>query len=189
MLETMNSPAGNPIPAVPVLLFTGPTGAGKTTVAMEASRLLGEAGMAHAMVDLAVIAECYPTPPADPWNERLVHENLACMWQNFRRAGASRLILSRVLEDRSLLRPIRAAVPGAKITVIMLQARLSALQERIRSREAGRDPRWYLDTGAYLADQQRGSGVSDHAVRNENRPAADAAWEALRLAGWLTADP
>jgi hypothetical protein len=70
----------------------------------------------------------------------------------------------------------------------MLQARLSALQERIRSREAGRDPQWYLDTAAYLADQQPGSGVSDHAVRNENRPAADAAQEALSLAGWLTAD-
>jgi hypothetical protein len=48
---------------------------------------------------------------------------------------------------------------------------------------------WYLDTAAYLAGQQPGSGVIDHVVRNENRPAADAAWEALRLAGWLTADP
>jgi hypothetical protein len=117
-----------------------------------------------------------------------MHENLACMWQNFRRAGASRLILSRVLEDRSLLRRIRAAVPGAKITVIMLRARLSTLQKRIRSREAGRDPQWHLDTAAYLAGQQPGSGVSDHVVRNENRPAADAAWDALRLTGWLTAD-
>ena len=185
----MQSPAANPIPAVPVLLFTGPTGAGKTTVAMEASRLLGEAGLPHALVDLGVIAECYPTPPGDPWNERLMHENLASMWQNFRQAGASRLILSRVLEDRSLLRHIRAAVPGAKITVIMLQARLSALQERIRSREAGRDPQWYLDAAAYLDGQQSGSGVSDHVVGNENRPAADAACDALRLAGWLTAGP
>lgn len=40
MLETYGAPAGNPILAVPVLLFTGPTGVAKTTAAMEASRLL-----------------------------------------------------------------------------------------------------------------------------------------------------
>ena len=54
-----------------------PSPAGRLDV--EQSALDGQAGIAHAMADLAVIAECYPTPPADPWNERLVHENLACI--------------------------------------------------------------------------------------------------------------
>lgn len=112
-----------------------------------------------------------------------MREDLACIWQSFSKAGASRLILSGVLEDRSLLRHIHAAGPDAKITVIMLQPRLSTLQERVRSGEAGRDPQRYLDTAAYLGGQQSGSGVSDHVVRNENCPAADAACGALRLAG------
>ncbi|HEY6279639.1 MAG TPA: hypothetical protein VIX86_25295 [Streptosporangiaceae bacterium] len=32
-------------PVVPVLIFTGPVGVGKTTVALEASRLLEESGI------------------------------------------------------------------------------------------------------------------------------------------------
>lgn len=40
---------------VPVLLVTGPVGVGKTVVTDEAARLLSEAGIPHAMADLAVI--------------------------------------------------------------------------------------------------------------------------------------
>jgi len=183
-LEAMSHTADGTPSAAPVLLFTGPTGVGKTTVAAESSRLLEEAGIPHAVVDLAVIAGCWPRPADDPWNERLLHRNLACMWSNFRQAGATRLIVCRVLEDRSLLRHITDAVPGAQITVIRLTATLGELHARIRTREAGRDPQWYLDTAAYLASKLEGAAVEDHVVSNENGPAAAAAEEALRLAGW-----
>jgi hypothetical protein len=92
--------------AVPVLLVTGPVGVGKTVVTGEAARLLSEAGIPHAMADLAVIGACWPPPADDRWNEVLIHANLACMWGNFRRAGARRLLLCRVLEARSLLRRV-----------------------------------------------------------------------------------
>jgi adenylylsulfate kinase-like enzyme len=39
--------------SVPVLLVTGPVGVGKSTVAAEAARLLRQAGVPHALVDLA----------------------------------------------------------------------------------------------------------------------------------------
>jgi hypothetical protein len=65
--------------------------------------------------------------PDAPWNERLVHRNLACMWPNARRAGADRPILGRVLEDRSLLRYVAEAVVGTQITVIRLTAGLGQL--------------------------------------------------------------
>ncbi len=42
---------------VPVLLLTGPVGAGKSTVALEAARRLREASIPHALVDLAWMAE------------------------------------------------------------------------------------------------------------------------------------
>lgn len=174
----------NAPPAVPVLLFTGPCGVGKTTVALEADRLLEEAGVPHAMVDLAVIGACSPRPADDRWNERLVHANLACMWENFRRAGAERLVLCRTLEQRSLLGSIAEAVPGAEITVIRLTADLGEVQSRIRSRESGRDPQWYLDMAEYLVDKLPNAAVEDYVVSNQNRPAAAAAREALRLAGW-----
>lgn len=183
----MTRMADDAAPVVPVLLFTGATGAGKTTVAAEAARLLEEAGVPHAMVDLHMIHECAPRPPDDPWNERLVHRNLACMWRNFREAGAGRLILSRALEDRDLLRPIAQAVPGARITVIRLTAGLSELHTRIRSREAGRDPQWYLDMATHLAGRLPACAVEDHVISNENRSATASAAEALRITGWLDA--
>jgi adenylylsulfate kinase-like enzyme len=49
--------------SVPVLLITGPVGAGKSTVAGEAARLLREANIPHALVDLAWIEQCWPIPP------------------------------------------------------------------------------------------------------------------------------
>ncbi|MET1073235.1 MAG: hypothetical protein ABWY11_11370 [Umezawaea sp.] len=170
---------------VPVLLVTGPIGVGKTTVTAEAARLLGEAGIPYASVDLARIGESGPSPADDPWNERLIHRNLACMWANFAEAGVDRLLLCRVLEHRGLLDHVRAAVPGADIVVVRLRAPLDALETRIRSREAGRDPRWYLDATASLVDKFEQAGVEDHVVDDHGRPAAEVAAEVLRVTGWL----
>lgn len=100
--------------SVPVLVITGPVGVGKSTVAAEAARLLREANVPHALVDLAWIEQCWPVPADDPSNERLTHRNLDCMWANFRQAGADRLFLVRVLEARSLLRPVAEAGAGRR---------------------------------------------------------------------------
>jgi hypothetical protein len=172
---------------VPVLLVTGLVGVGKSAVTAEASRLLGQAGVPHATVDLAVIGGCWPTPPDDPWNEELIHRNLACMWANFQRTGADRLLLCRVLEDRSLLARITEAVQGAVITVVRLRAPLDVVRARIRAREAGRDPQWYLDVAEYLAERLEDAELEDHVVDNHGRPVAETAAEVLRLAGWLPA--
>jgi hypothetical protein len=170
---------------VPVLLITGVVGVGKTAVTGEASWLLCQAGIPHAMVDLAVIGGCWPAPPDDQWNEELIHRNLACMWANFQRAGASRLLVCRVLEARSLLTRITEAVPGAVITVVRLRAPLEAVRERIRAREAGRDPQWYLDAAGYLTGRLEEARVEDHVVDNDDRPVNETAAEVLRVAGWL----
>jgi hypothetical protein len=169
---------------VPVLLITGPVGAGKSTVANEAGRLLRELGVPHALVDLARIGQCWPVPAGDPWNERLIHQNLACIWSNFRQAGIDRLIVSRVLEARSLLRHLAEAVPGARITVVRLRVRSEVLEARIRAREAGGDPEWFLGAAAYLAGALERARVEDHVVDNDDRLPGDAAVEVLRLAGW-----
>lgn len=171
---------------VPVLLFTGPVGVGKTTVAGEASRLLAENGIKNAAIDLALIACCYPAPAGDPWNERLLHANLACMWENCARAGAGRLIVSRVLEARSLLGRIQAAVPGAVVTVVRLRAPVDVLHRRIAVRESGRDAQWFLDAATALASTMEQDALEDHVVDNLNRTAAETAREALLLAGWLS---
>lgn len=170
--------------SVPVLLITGPVGVGKSTVAGEAARLLREANLPHALVDLAWIEQCWPVPADDPWNERLIHRNLASLWVNFHQAGAERLIVVRVLEARSLLRHVAQAVPGAQITVVGLRAPLAVLHARIRSREVS-DPSWFLGAATHTAHVLEQARVEDHLVDNEDRPVAEVAEEVLRLAGWL----
>lgn len=169
---------------VPVLVITGPVGVGKSTIANEAAWLLRQADVPHALVDLAWIEQCWPVPADDPWNERLTHRNLACMWANFRQAGADRLLLVRVLEARSLLRQVVEAVPGAEVTVVRLRAPLSVLQARIRSREAS-DPSWFLGAATHTAEVLERAGVEDHLVDNQDRPVAAVAAEVLRRVGWL----
>jgi hypothetical protein len=169
---------------VPVLLITGPVGVGKSAIAAQAAWLLREADVPHALVDLDQIEQCWPVPADDPWNERVSHRNLACMWANFRQAGADRLILVRVLEDRSLLRRVTEAVPGAQITVVRLRAPLAVLHERIRSREAS-DPNWFLAAATRTAKVLEQAQVEDHLVDNENRPATMVAEEVLHRVGWL----
>jgi hypothetical protein len=169
---------------VPVLVITGPVGVGKSTVANEAAWLLRQADVPHALVDLDRIEQCWPVPPDDPWNERVSHRNLACMWANFRQAGADRLIFARVLETRSLLRRVTEAVPGAQITVVRLRAPLAVLHERIRSREAG-DPDWFLAAATHTAEVFEQARVEDHLVDNDNRPATMVAEEVLYRVGWL----
>lgn len=168
---------------VPVLVITGAVGAGKSTIAAEVFRLLRETGVASAFAGLAALCNAWPPPPDDPWNERLVHANLACMWSTLAAAGARCLVVCRVLEARGSLRHIAAAVPGAQITVIRLQVPLSLLHARVRAREAG-DPGWYLEAATYLAGKLETAGVEDHTVDNDGRPPGEVAAQVLRVAGW-----
>jgi hypothetical protein len=170
---------------VPVLMLSGPVGAGKSTIGAEIARLLREAGVPGAFVDLAVINQAWPAPVDDQWNDRLVHDNLDCMWRNFAAVGASRLVLCRVLEDRSLLRRVEAAVPGAYIIVVRLRVPLATIEERLRAREAPRPADWYVDAARYLVDRMEVAGVDDHVVDNDNREPSDVASTILHRIGWL----
>jgi adenylylsulfate kinase-like enzyme len=170
---------------VPVLVLTGPVGAGKSTVGSEIGRLLREASVSYAIVDLPRIGDAWPSSPDDPWNERLIHQNLACMWANFREAGASRLVICRVLEERSLLDRIREAVPGANITVVRLRVPLEVLQERLRAREHPLRADWYLNVATYLCEKMEKSPVEDHVVDNGDRYPDEVAKEVLGRLKWL----
>jgi hypothetical protein len=168
---------------VPVLLVTGPIGVGKTAVLHEADALLIEADSGHATVELEEIARCWPNA-IEGSREAFAYRNLAALWANFVSIGASRLLLSALLAQRSDLHLVSEAIPDAAITVVRLHAPLSELERRVRLREPARPEddlvgvRWWTQHFGEVR-------VEDHLVETENRPIGDIAREVLRLAAWL----
>jgi predicted kinase len=168
---------------VPVLLVTGPIGVGKTAVLREADAILVEAGSEHATIELEEIARCW-TSATEHSRTAFVYQNLAALWSNFVAVGASRLLLAALLEQRSDLRCVSQAIPGATITVVRLDAPVSVLERRIRMREPA-SPEDELAGARWWATHLDQVKVEDHVVETESRPVAAIAREVLRLADWL----
>lgn len=169
---------------VPVLVVTGPIGVGKTAVLHETDALLIEAGSRHATVELEEIARCWPNA-IEGSRTTFVYKNLAALCSNFVAVGASRLLLSALVEQRSDLRLVSEAIPGAAITVVRLHAPLSVLEQRIRQREPT-EPAGELVGARWWTQHFNEVRVEDYVVETENRPVGEIAREVLRLADWLT---
>jgi hypothetical protein len=168
---------------VPVLLVTGPIGVGKTAVLHEADSLLVEAGAQRATVELEELARCWPDT-LEISRAAFVYKNLATLWSNFAAVGASRLLLSALVEQRSELRFVTEAVPGAVVTVVRLDAPLAVLEERIRLRGTAA-PGGELDGARWWTKQLQRTRPEDHLVESDNRPVDEIAREVLHLAGWI----
>jgi len=169
---------------IPVLLVTGPVGVGKTSAAEAVAERLTEARVPHALVDIDRISLCYPTPPDDRFNERLGNRNLASIWPNFEAAGATCLILARVVESRDDIAAYREAIPGARILVVRLRASLKTLAERVRHRERGSGLDWHLARAAELAPQMDRDRVEDLLIETDGRTILEIADEILERTGW-----
>jgi predicted kinase len=169
---------------VPVLFVTGPIGVGKTAVLHQADELLIGAGVAHATVELEEIAGCW-TSAMESSRSELVYGNLAALWSNFAAVGASRLLLSGLLEQRSQLGLVSRAVPGAAVTLVRLHAPLPVLEKRIRLREPD-SPEGEIDGARWWTrhfDQM--PLEEDHLVETDRRTVGEVARDVLRLADWL----
>ena len=177
-----------PSSSVPVLIITGPVGVGKTSVAEEIFDELAALDIPHAVVDLDGLGLCWPFGSDDPFNQRMAMANLAAVWQNYRSAGAARLVIARVVETRGELADYRRAVPGAAIQVCLLAATKQTLRARVARRETGSS----LESLARRADELAGvmasSNVADFEVGTEDRALADIAQEVLRRAHWIDAN-
>jgi hypothetical protein len=174
--------------AVPTLLITGTTGAGKTAVAAEINDVLAELEVPNAAIDLDALV--WQWPSSSEWNSDLMFENLALLWPNYQAHGATRLILARVLESRAELPRYSAAVPGAQIIVCRLIAPEAVRVERLRGRmPPGPSRDWHVSRTVELEAVLDRGGCEDFAVDNGSRPIRDVAIEVLVRAGWLTSGP
>jgi hypothetical protein len=95
-----------------------------------------------------------------------------------------RLIISRVLEARSLIRHITDAVPGADVVVVRLRAPFDVVEARIRDRNRSH-PEWFLDAAAYLVPTMDEQRVEDHLIDNGALSIDATAREVLRATGWI----
>ena len=168
---------------VPVLLVTGPIGVGKTAVLHEADALLIEASTSHATVELDEIARCWSNA-IEGSRTTFAYHNLAALWPNFVAVGASRLLLSALVERRSDLRLVSEAISGAVVTVVRLDAPLSTLEQRIQVREPAA-PEGELDGARWWIRHFEQVRLEDHVVQTEGRRVDEIAREVLRLVDWL----
>ena len=177
------------MPLVPTVLITGPPGAGKTTVGAELSTRLHEPPVPHAFIDLDALSYAFPPPRDDRFNQRLVLRNLRDVWRNFAAAGATHLILARVLETRDELEGYQRAVPGAAITVVRLVAPIETLQARLLHRYSGvgadRDAMWHVNRAEELAPLMDKEGVEDVLIQTEGRSPGEIAEDIRALSGWV----
>ena len=66
-------------------------------------------------MELEDIARFWPARPGERGNADIAYRNLASVWANYSAAGADRLLLGLLLEQRSDLLPVYEAIPGAEI--------------------------------------------------------------------------
>ena len=149
---------------VPVLILSGSMGTGKTTVLSEVYDLLTEARIAHAIIDLDWLTAMYPRQKA--YGHGLMVKNLAAVWPIYAAAGAIRLVVARVVENRSELQDYREAIPGAEPVVCLLTASIETMHDRLRIREPGMFQELALARCEELASILETSNAEDFRVDN-----------------------
>jgi len=168
--------------SVKVIVITGSMGSGKTTLMAEASDLLAAAGVNHAAIDLDGLGIGHV--PEGAWPD-LAYRNLASVWENFARAGATRLLLAEAVETEEELDRIRAAIPDSEVIVCRLRAKPETMQGRVLSREPGILRETFLARVVELESLLDEAMLEDFSLVNDDASITALARELLARAEWL----
>ena len=167
-----------------LLIITGGTGAGKTSVLGEASDILSRRQIAHAAIDVDTLGLAFLT--AATRNDEAMYSNLRSVCNNYAALGVTRFLLARALENRRELDRCRGMVPGADTAVCRLTASLETMEARVKMRESGVSQREYVSRVAELNAILDHARLEDFSVVNENRSLTEVAQEILGRAGWVS---
>jgi predicted kinase len=169
---------------VEVVLLTGPSGVGKTSVAYEMSARLKAGSISHALIDTDELDRVYPRPPDE---EGLSRRTLQAVWEEFAMLGCRRLILCSVLAHAVEVPGwIKQSLGGqAEIHTFRLNASIQVVRERLARREIGSLLEEHVAASeAAQVDIERTPSLF-RPVETEGRSVTKIANEILKLAGWV----
>ncbi len=161
-----------------VIVVTGPTGVGKTTVAYEMTEVLDERGVAFGFYDPDAI-HFRPVQEGDRFGTRVWLAALHAAWPLME---VERLIVPVVVETRENARRL---LPDAELTIARLTATPQTIEERIRRRELGAGGDWHVARAQELEAHWRQHPVEDFLVDTDGRDVRDLAVEVLTRSGWI----
>ncbi|KAL2841946.1 hypothetical protein BJX68DRAFT_245005 [Aspergillus pseudodeflectus] len=185
---------------VQVILISGRSGVGKTTIANEMHAQLNSRGIPHAHIDIDNLDMVYP----EESGSELLLRNLTALVSNYYRLrGCQKFILSGtavVLEHEAIQRVIKDAVQkealedqdrGSDVGPVEMRAFiLTAGDEVVLDRLLGREVGSTLD--AHLASSRRMAGVLERDVGDwgcrvptRDRNVTDIALQILEEASWI----
>ena len=166
--------------SVPTIFITGPVGVGKTIVASDVSWIAEAAGIPHGGIDVDALTWMHPSPPAS-----LAHNNVGAVWDSYRRAGATHLILAQVIYSRADLDAFHRAIPDCELVVFRLRAELKTLLSRVAHRERGGPGEAIHSRQAEeLFWQMDEARLEDHLIETDGRSAHNVAAEIFTRSRW-----
>ena len=169
-----------------VLVINGTVGAGKTTIADAAGRLLGERQVPHAWLEVDALRRVWPTPQGDPFAQRVAFAQLAAIGPTLAAHGYWRVLLADVVEDPADRERYEAAFDGADVVIVRLTVSEATRFARLAERESDRSARdWHLARTVELDGILAAAGLADVVVDNAGRPPREVAAAVLAAAGWV----
>lgn len=161
-----------------VLVVSGPTGVGKTTVAYEMTEVLDERGLPFGFYDPDSI-HFRPVQGDDRFGSLVWSAALEAAWPLM---GVDRLIVPVVVERRE---DAERLLPAGELTIARLTASPATVEERLRRREIGAGLDWHLARAAELDAHWRAQPAEDFVVETDGRSVRDVALEVLTRSGWI----
>jgi len=168
--------------ATPVIVVTGPVGAGKSTVMRAMSGVLEGRGIRHAAIDQDYLRMVHPYPDDESFGATVGYHNLAAIWPNLVGYGVRCVIIADVVEDMAgSLAAYTAAMPGTKVTVVRLDVPLPLVLQRLERRENGPSGlEWHTRRAPELQGIMERNKIGDLVIDVGERTPTDLAEEIVR---------
>jgi len=167
---------------IPVVVITGPVGAGKSTAASELCDHLAENAIRTAMVDMDYLRWLHPAHPGDRFSEQIGLQNLAAIWSNLLAAGTACVVIADVVECMTQRTSYESAMPGSVVTIVRLDVPLDLIYARLQLRETAESLEWHQRRAPELQAIMEREAIGDLVISTgERSPEAVAAEIATRL--------